>query len=253
MIAACGGAQQPSVVSSAVPPQPVVKPSAPDAPFVLDITLRARRIRHGYSIALDPTGELMKDDRLQFSVLTSQPGYLYIAFCAHRHDPRFQHLGDLGLSVFPKDHGIVMAANVPTIAPDPRAEIVLDDSPGPETLYLILSRSELSQADPALAEAISITQAGKQTPRCGAQLYRALARPNSPGTGRPGGMLPTPDTSKPPPVGMVAPPVGMVAPKVGIVARGVEIVFNGGAQIGIDADDSGIVVKRFDLKRVAAK
>jgi hypothetical protein len=212
--------------------------TAPDASFVLDVALRARRIRHGYSITIDPTGELMKGDRLQFSVLTSQPGYLYIAFCEHRHGPGYRRPGDPDLSVYPKDHGIVMAANVPTIAPDPRAEIVLDDSPGPETLYLILSQSELSQADPVLADAITVPPAGKQTQRCGAQLYRALAGPSRPGTGGAGGAPTTPETS---------------APQVGTLQRGVEIVSTDGTQIGIDADGRGIVVKRFDLKHVPAK
>lgn len=251
MMAACGGAQQPSAsgrFSEAGSEQPpAVQPSAPHVPFVVDVGLRARRIRHGHSIVLDPNGALMKDDRLQFSVQTSQPGYLYIAFCSHRNDPKYQHLGELGLSVFPKDHGIVMTAYVPTIAPDPKAEIVLDDSPESETLYLILSRSELSQADPALADALSDSQAIEQTARCGDKLRHALSRPSSPAPrGVAATVQPTPEIPKPPTVGRVEPP------KVGRVERGVEIVFNDGAQTGIDADANGVVVKRFDLKHVPA-
>src|SRR5262249_39737425 len=45
---------------------------------------------------------------------------------------------------------------------------------------------------------------------------------------------------------------GSSPPEVGMVERGVEIVFNDGAQTGIDPDADGIVVKRFDLKHVAA-
>ena len=125
----------------------------------------------------------MDGDRLQLSVQTSKDGYLYLAFCSqHAKDPRYQ-----GLSVFPRQGGIPMVANQPTLAPDKNAEIVLDSNPGQETLYLILSRNELSHADNSLADVLATAREGRATSDCGTPFQAAIGgtrRANTRGRGQ---------------------------------------------------------------------
>src|ERR1041384_6913621 len=159
-----------------------------DAPFVLHTRWRARRTQHGQPITLDElrSGVIVQDgDRLQLSVRTSKDGYLYIAFCSQQaQDPRYR-----GLSVFPDQGGLRMVANRPTLAParDGKiGEIVLDNQPGQETLYLILSRNELSRADAGLAAVLAAARRGREATDCGAPFQAAVAGSHNGNTGQRG-------------------------------------------------------------------
>ena len=224
------------------------------APFVLETRLRARRTQHGQPITLDEmrSGDIVLDgDRLLLSVRTSKDGYLYLAFCSQQaRDPRYR-----GLSVFPDEGGIRMIANQLTLAPASNREIELDNQPGQEALYLILSRNELSRADAGLSDVLAAARQGRETAECGAPFQAAVAGSRKGNTGRRGwngggqrearaappalhrgeGHAPSPDLGKP----------------VVEVQRGgyVEI---GGVQSGVEADPDGIVVLRYELKHISA-
>jgi hypothetical protein len=223
-----------------------------DAPFVLETRLRARRTQHGQPITLDEmrSGDTVMDgDRLQLSVRTSKDGYLYLAFCSQQaKDPRYR-----GLSVFPDKGGIPMVANQPTLAPARDAEIVLDNQPGQEALYLILSRNELPRADADLADVLVAARRGRETTDCGAPFQAAVAGSRQKNIGRRGwnggqrearavpaphsgaGYAPSPDLGKP----------------VVEIQRGGYVEF-GGVQSGVEADPDGIVVLRYELNHISA-
>jgi hypothetical protein len=216
-----------------------------NAPFVLETRLRARRTQHGQPITLDEirSGDIvLDDDRLQVSVRTSKDGYLYLAFCSQQaKDPRYH-----GLSVFPDTGGIPMIANQPTLAPAQDGkigEIVLDNQPGREALYLILSRNELSRADAGLADVLAAARRGRETTDCSAPFQAATGGSPKGNTGRRGwdggqrearaAPAPNPDFGKP----------------VVEIQRGGYVEF-GGAQSGVEADLDGIVVLRYELKHI---
>jgi hypothetical protein len=82
-------------------------------------------------------------DRIRASVQTSEDAYLYLAFCAHHE-----------LAVYPSG-GIRIHAGQLTIVPTSGAELVFDEDPGLEVLYVILSRTELSAGAPTLLDALA--------------------------------------------------------------------------------------------------
>lgn len=281
MVAACGGAPPATGTTpglagtgSGVPPDrtrgmnvefaPGSFPETPstgssvagsDAPFVLETRLRARRTQDGQSITLDEirNGDIVQDgDRLQLSVRTSKDGYLYLAFCSQRTRNSLYH----GLSVFPdKGGGIPMVANQPTLAParDGKiGEIVLDDQPGPEALYLILSRKELSRADTGLADVLAAARRGRQTTDCGASFQAAIAGSRKGDTEhrdwnggqREARALPVPASRA-----GYASKLNLGKPVVQI-QRGGYVEF-GGISSGVEADPDGIVVLRYELKHMS--
>lgn len=224
-----------------------------DAPFVLETRLRARRTQHGQPITLDEmrSGDIVQDgDRLQLSVRTSKDGYLYLAFCSQEAtEPRYR-----GLSVFPDQGGIRLIANQPTLAPASNGEIVLDNQPGQEALYLILSRNELSRADAGLADVLAAARRGRETADCGAPFQGAVAGSRNGNTGRRGwnggrhearAALPAPHSGA-----GYAPNPNLGKPVVQI-QRGGYVEF-GGVQSGVEVDPDGIVVLRYELKHFSA-
>jgi len=227
-----------------------------DTLFVLATRLRARRIQHGQSITVDEirSGDIVLDgDRLQLAVRTSKDGYLYLAFCSQQaKDPRYR-----GLSVFPDRGGIRVVANESTLAPardGKLGEIVLDNQPGQETLYVILSRNELTRADAGLGEVLAAARSGREATDCGAPFQAAVTGSH---TGNPGqrgwhggpheasaappalnrgeGHVPDPDLGKP----------------VVEIQRGAYMEF-GDTQSGVEADPDGIVVLRYELQHISA-
>lgn len=232
--------------------------AAPEASLVVEARLRARRIQNGRSITFDDvrSGDRVIDgDRLQLSVRASQDAYLYLAFCSqHAGDPRHP-----GLSVFPDTGGIRMVANQAVTVPAGTGEIILDDKPGRETLYLILSRAELARADAGLAGVIAAARQGRETVDCGAQLSSAMAGPykgNKPHRGWKGGWnggrRGSADSKPPPAAGRARPPVRAANPEVDRpvveIERGGDISLDGGTQSGVAADLDGIVVLRYELE-----
>jgi len=215
-------------------------PGPHDAAFVLETRLRAGRVVGGQSIILDNlgTGATVQDgDRLQLSVRTADNSFLYLAFCSgHASDPRYP-----GLTVFPSQGGLPLTANVTTIVPGAHGAIVLDHEVGQETLYLILSRTELSQADSALASTIAAARQGPHSAECGAPLKAALIGPRKPNKA-----VPPVWRGQQGPPGRAAATNDEPEPRVEI-HRGGDIVWNGGLQVGVAADPDGIVVQRYSL------
>lgn len=239
--------------------------AARDAPFVLDARLRGRRVQHGRSVTIDDvrTGDTVIDgDQLQLSVRTSRDGYLYLAFCSqHAKDPRYH-----GLAIFPETGTIRLIAHEITIAPGAAAAIAVDHKPGRETLYVIMSRSELPSADGDLSDAIAAARRGQRSD-CGASFRQAVAGshrkhpphevrfdggspPSEPASGSTGGVhrRPAAPSGAAPVVDILRTPGKPDAE----IERGVKIESYEGSGSGVDADPDGIIVLRYELEHVAA-
>jgi hypothetical protein len=102
---------------------------------------------------------LMTGDRLRLSVVTSTDAHLYVAFCASQH-----------LQLVPSQDGALASAGQLTFIPQAGGELLLDDQLGSEVLYVIVSQTELSQADPALAARIAAASDPTRTVDCGTSL-----------------------------------------------------------------------------------
>lgn len=234
--------------------RPTAPPATPTLGFVLESVLHARRPRGREPTLLLELGNgatVIRGDRLQVTTRTSRDAYLYLAFCSqHASDPRFA-----GLKVFPGQGAIRLRAYEPAIAPDPAAEIVLDDQVGQEALYLIFSRIELSRVDSELADAVAAARRGSQASDCGQPFHTAPPGPTrarSPvrvwsGKPRATGQRPAPVDAH----GKSRAAAPEEEPVVEI-QRGGDIVWNDGAPSGLDPDPDGIVILRFALNHVAA-
>jgi hypothetical protein len=132
-----------------------------------------RRSKQAAPHELHDGDTVMSGDRIRVSVATSEDAYLYLAFCAGHE-----------LAVYPSRRGVRTRAGNLTLVPEGDGELVVDGGPGPEVLYLILSRTELSLVDPHLADAIAATGHGAKEVDCGADLDAKLARPASGGPPR---------------------------------------------------------------------
>lgn len=205
--------------------------------FVLESTLRARRLQHGQAdmhIELDNDATVIDGDRLQVSIRTSQDAYLYIAFCSqHASDPRYP-----GLTVFPDKGALRVKAYETTVAPDRAAEIAIDDQPGQEALYLILSRVELSRAESGLAQVIAAARQGNESTDCTPLRGAPRRSPRASSGSQSGGPRPS--------------NVRVEADPVIEIQRGGDIVWSNGAPPAIDGDPRGAVVLRFGLHHVSA-
>jgi len=226
--------------------------------FVLESALRARRIHNGRPamfLELSNGATVIDGDHLQVSLRTSQDAYLYLAYCSqHAQDPRYP-----GLKVFPEERALRVRAYETTIAPDKAADIVLDDKPGQEALYLILSRVELSGSgsDSELTQVIAFARQGSQSADCESSLRTTAAgarnerKVNRVWSGNPQsrGRRQAPPSA----------PSSMLkrtgarpeADPVVEIQRGGDIVWNNGA-MGVEADPDGIVILRYGLTHVAA-
>jgi hypothetical protein len=107
---------------------------------------------------------LVTGDRIRASVTTSSEAYLYLAFCADQH-----------LQMYPSQRGVRTRAGQRTVVPEGGGELVLDAHPGTEVLYLIVSRAELSQADPHLASLV-VGDGGRPV-ACDASVDIGLVKP----------------------------------------------------------------------------
>lgn len=150
----------------------VAPDAVPGEPFILEATLHARRLESGVSVSrgeLHDGDTVMSGDRIQISVRTTRDAHLYLAFCSQQAaNPRYP-----GLTVYPPKDSIPVKANETTIVPNQAAEIVIDDKPGREALYLILSRTDLPMADPHIDDAIAAARRGTATVDCGDPLHLA--------------------------------------------------------------------------------
>jgi hypothetical protein len=218
--------------------------------FVLESTLRGRRTRPGQPTMYFDLGNgatVIDGDYLQVHLRTSRDAHLYLAFCSQNaRNPQYP-----GLKVFPDHEAIRVRAYETTIAPHPAAEIRLDDKPGQETLYLILSRFELSTADSGLAQVIAAARQGIQSADCGRHFREAVAGPRKE-TG-PASMWNRNQLRR-----MRAAPgarplnTAPEADPVVEIQRGGDIVWRNGVP-GLETDPDGIVVLRYTLTHVAAR
>jgi hypothetical protein len=157
----------------------------------------------------------------------------------------------------PDQSGIRVVANQPTLAParDGKiGEIVLDNQPGQEALYLILSRNELSRADAGLADVLAAARRGREATDCGASFQAAVAGSHKGNTGQRGWNGGPREASAVPPAlrsGKEHVPNPDLDKPVVEIQRGGYVEF-GGAQSGVEADPDGIVVLRYELRHVSA-
>jgi hypothetical protein len=150
-----------------------------------DHSLQVRRSISGLPHELHDGDTVTAGDRIRVSVRTSVDAYLYLAFSTNR-----------GITLYPSHTGIRARAGVPLSVPLEGAELVVDDKPGTEVLYVILSTTELSVADPRLAAALVTKQPDDAPQDCGPALDASLG--GTPGT-VPAGALPGPRTQIPRP------------------------------------------------------
>ena len=127
--------------------------------------LQVRRSKDGVPHELHDGDTVVTGDRIRLSIRTSEAAYLYLAFCAHHE-----------LAVYPPQSGIRTQAGELMVIPPVGAELVLDCDPGPEVLYVILSRAELSLADPHLAAALAAERPSNTPVDCATNLEAELAR-----------------------------------------------------------------------------
>jgi hypothetical protein len=110
----------------------------------LEIGLQVRRGKSGLPHPLHDGGAVMTGDRIRVHVQSSRDAYIYLAFCA-----------DHSLTAYPSPRGIRTRAGEVMQIPQGDAELVVDDEPGREVLYVIASEVELSIVDPQLQQALA--------------------------------------------------------------------------------------------------
>lgn len=174
-----------------------------------DHALQVRRSKDSVPHELHDGDTVMSGDRIRVSVATSEDAYLYLAFCSGHE-----------LAVYPSQRGVRTRARNLTLVPEGGGELVVDGDPGPEVLYLILSRTELSLADPYLVDAIAVTGHGTKEVDCGAGLDTKLAKLTSGGPPKALGRSPTKNVlrgeivrKKPMPVSLARKRGGLLSPK----------------------------------------
>lgn len=130
-----------------------------------DHAVQVRRSETAVPHELRDGDTVISGDRIRASVRTSTGAALYLAFCAGQH-----------LQIYPSQQGVRTRAGDLMVIPEGGGELVVDDHPGSEVLYLILSRNELSLADPQLAGLVAAAGDTATTVDCGASLDRRLMK-----------------------------------------------------------------------------
>lgn len=214
-------------------------PQIDRTPLILESRLRVRRGRDAAELTLDDvrSGDIVVDgDRLQMRVRASRDAHLYIAFCSqHASDPRFP-----GLAVFPLVGDIPIVANTTTSAPAENADIVLDDRPGQETIYLIASLLELSLADSTLADAIVAARKGREQADCSALFQGTRDRDKL--------------ASKHAADLHSGNPAEHTSAKRSAIKidRGANIVYSTSSWSAVESDSNGVIVLHYELTHVSA-
>jgi len=131
-----------------------------------DHSLQLRHSQNDAPHELHDGETVMSGDRLRAAVRTSEDAHVYLAFCSHHE-----------LAVIPSQSGTLARAGEPTAVPPGHGDVVLDNEPGPEVLYVIVSRNEIAMADPRLASALTATRPGDAPTDCGASMDAKLAKP----------------------------------------------------------------------------
>lgn len=129
----------------------------PQGRLAIDQTLQVRASRTAAPRELHDGDQVANGDRIRATVVTSEDAYLYLAFCAGHE-----------LAMHPSQRGVRTRAGDPTVVPEGAGELVIDGDPGSEVLYIMVSRTELSLADPHLREALATGGRGANATDCGA-------------------------------------------------------------------------------------
>ncbi|HEU4405656.1 MAG TPA: hypothetical protein VFS43_10230 [Polyangiaceae bacterium] len=137
--------------------------------------------------------------------------------------------------------------------------LVLDDNPGREALYVIASRRPLDQADPQLDKALATARPGDASVDCGSRLERLMAGPASPPSTTqaalpaPATAPPAPSSPKPPRASAHAleferPPVTCVRNARAEIVRGMGVEGASGDSVKAESNAEGVVVLRFGFE-----
>lgn len=129
----------------------------------VDPTVQVRASRTAAFRELRDGDTVMTGDAIRASVTTSTDAYLYLAFCA---DQRVQ--------MYPSQRGVRTRAGQRVVVPEGDGDLELDNHPGSEVLYLIVSQDELSVADPELAALLVASGDGTRPVACDASLDSKL-------------------------------------------------------------------------------
>lgn len=218
-----------------LPSSPVEEPPAPLKnsvryaarldPAEVKIVLRVRGSRTG---ELRNGDFLQSGDRLQLEVLSKTDSHLYLAYCNTEGD----------LAWFPPRGSIPAKADTLVTAPAERASIVMDDIPGLEPLYVLVSRQELSLADQELSQLLQSSSAGATTREPRGCTRRFIKR--SPKGRNQNGRRAAGATSYDPP------------PTVELI-RGGYIAWDDPQQVTARVDASGIAILRYAFTHVARR
>ncbi len=226
--AACAGAPRGRgdgpVHAGAIPAADAAPPAAPRPPLVLGAELEVRGSRRG---ALRDGDIVVSGDRIRLSIQTSERAHLYLVYCNQ----------DRELEVFPGQGSIRTRAGEVTPAPGRGAELVLDDNTGPEALYAILSRVQISSPGQRLVKAI-VAGSGGVAADCGQRRRITPPRRSAGRRASPGG---------PPRRASGEPAPG--APLV-TIERGAGVAWSDAPALREDTD--GIAVLRYRFQHVAA-
>lgn len=130
-----------------------------------DHAVQVRRSATAVPHELRDGDTVLTGDSIRASVMTTADAYLYLAFCKDQH-----------LQVHPSQGGVRTRAGDLVLVPEGGGDLVLDDHPGSEVLYLIVSRSELSLADPQLAALLFATGDRAKAVDCGTSLDSRLMK-----------------------------------------------------------------------------
>ncbi len=210
-------------------------------PVDLQVALQVRGSRTGEL----RHGDLVQSgDRIQLTIRTREDSHVYLAYCSTKGS----------LAWFPDQGSIVARAGVPIIAPAARASIVMDDNPGPESLYVVLSQRELSLSDAELSSFLEAARAGGSTKDCerpfASQRNRPPKRSAAPSRKNAGdasavGVLPYVAEPKDSGAAPEDPP-----PRVELI-RGGFIAWDDPQQVTARVDASGIAILRYAFTHVA--
>jgi hypothetical protein len=136
----------------------------------LDITpvVQVWRSPSGPPRQLDDGDKVTSGELLRVSVRSSADAQLYLAFCAHDE-----------LTVYPPHGAIPLRAGRETVVPDGTGAIVVDQVPGQEVIYVIVSRTSLADVDRGVARALTAPRRDRPV-HCDASLDAELIAPGGP-------------------------------------------------------------------------
>lgn len=174
-------------------------------------------------------GDLVQSgDRLQLKIVSKTDSHLYLAYCDTKGI----------LTWFPPRGSILAKADTLVTAPAARASIVMDDNPGPESLYVLISQQELSIADHELSRLIERSRAGHEPRDCQRPFIK-----------RPATMKPLPEERQ----GTTAGATTDGSPPTVELIRGGHIAWDDPQEVSAGVDASGITILRHDLTHVARR